>query len=104
MGELVPNPAAPAPSLGPPLCFGPEHLRVSSFNGRGILVDNYADRKRYLNYLRPIVARSDIVCLQEVHSLEADMVFTFEREFPGWTVIASHCLDNGLLMAPLAGV
>ena len=24
------------------------------------------------------------------------MVFTFEREFPGWTVIASHCWDNGL--------
>ena len=102
MGGLPPN--APITSA-PPFCFSPEQLRVLSFNGRGIIVQNDGDRHRYIQYLQLLISqqRPDAVCLQEVHGLEADVELSLSRAFPGWTILASHCIDSDGLPYSAAG-
>ena len=69
------------------------------------MIEDDMDRQRYIRHLQLLVSqhRPDAVCLQEVHGLESDVELSLGRAFPGWSILASHCLDSDGLPYPAAG-
>jgi len=70
-------------------------------------VDNDNDRARYIQTLQSLgfERHVDAICLQEVHGVASDIEHSLKAAFPGWAVLASHCLDaDGLPYSAAGGV
>jgi len=53
--------------------------------------------------VRKLASRRQILCFQEVHGTEAEILFLFERWLPHWRFFVSRCRDVDDLQHPAAG-
>ena len=84
-GRRIPN---PPPSLSP-FFLGVEGLKVVSWNGRGICHSDPAARASAGIVLQNIGRQAHVLCLQEVHGHEKEVVSQLGLWLPGWKFWAS---------------
>ena len=49
------------------------------------------------------VHNNDILCFQEVHGTEAEILLSFSQWLPGWLIVRSGCFDFERFPAPGSG-
>jgi endonuclease/exonuclease/phosphatase family metal-dependent hydrolase len=73
------------------------HLRLGTWNYRGIALSRFSDPVKFqgkVKYLQDILAKVDILALQEVHGGREDMHEVFKL-CPGWLSYCSPCPSPG---------
>ena len=83
--------------------LGGEGIQIASWNGFGICVADSSQHSSIGDVLRMLASRRHILCFQEVHGTEAEILFLFERWLPHWRFFVSGCRDVDDLPHPAAG-
>ena len=81
----VPNTALP------PLCFLGGELRVCSFNAQGLFNRDPGKQQLKTAFVQDVASTRHIVCLQEVHGHNAEVLALLQSLLPGWLVMHSAC-------------
>ena len=80
-------------------------FKVVSWNARGLAMAVPADRSRMFCYLRRLAVDKHIICLQEVHGLEEEVLAEVRSNLPGWGCLHSPILSpEGVFVGGYAGV
>ena len=66
-----------------------------TFNAAGLCVVNEVDRRRYLSYIQDLAQTRHILCIQEVHGFEGEVLSALKGILPNWTVFHSPCVSAG---------
>ena len=99
-GSSLPN---TLPAAFPTSELGVEELQVLSWNGRGIFLANSAKRKLKGAQLVKLACKAHVLCLQEVHGLEADVEHSISLLLPGWKVLYSPSVHRDGTFDPHSG-
>ena len=75
----------------PPLSFLGGAFRCISWNGRGICHHDRLLRKKCGEEVRRLAQSTHVICFQEVHGSEAEVLATFSRWLPRWRFSYSVC-------------
>ena len=98
VGGSFPNPNNPMSFLG-------EQVQILSWNGRGICVYDSSDMERMRCEVQRLARNRHILCFQEVHGRDSEIVSTFSRWLPNWKICGSACVaDDGLQLHASGGV
>ena len=100
-GGRLPN--ALFPGSFPISEFGVSELQILSWNGRGVCMADSVSRSSMGCHVRRVSKLAHILCLQEVHGLEGDIVHQMSVWLPGWRCFASHSLNEDGSANPNAG-
>jgi len=85
------------------LSFGHDEIQFLSWNGRGICVSDSFERSRLGNMVRKLSNGRQVLCFQEVHGLEAEIIHQFQVWLPGWKIFCSVSISADGTQSPGAG-
>jgi len=83
--------------------LGAGSLKISSFNGQGILCTEGAKRQRKLAHVSSLASDRHAICLQELHGKEGEILSALQSALPHWLIIPSGFCDAQGLSVPGAG-
>ena len=85
--------------------LGDTAFKVVSWNTQGLAVKSPIARARSFEYLRKLSYNRHIICLQEVHGLEEEVLAAVRSNLPGWGCFHSPTLNpDGIFAGGKAGV
>ena len=87
----------------PPLAAGAGQLKVTTFNGQGIICHDRAASHRNFAFLSSLALSSDIICLQELYGLQAEIECILSGLLPNWLCLVSAATNFEGLPCPGAG-
>ena len=94
------------PNVNVPLFSpNPRGFQFLSWNGRGICVADSIERARLGRTVFQLSQKMQVLCFQEVHGLEAEILLSFQGWLPGWHISVSvPRSDDGMETACAGGV
>lgn len=78
-------------------------IRILSWNGQGMCLADSQARSRMGDFVRSLGQRREVLCFQEVHGMEAEILREFARWLPGWKISFSVSVSHDRMQAPGVG-
>ena len=86
-----------------PLALGFQELQLLSWNGRGICQVCSDTRRQKMERIQVLARGRHILCFQEVHGQESEVLHSFALLLPRWRFVVSTCVTEDGLQRHAAG-